>query len=330
MMDFLPAGRVTGIGSLPHLDADEAVRFVREFSSEIPFWPQLPQRSPAESMIPQMLPLLLDLLEAKSPSHYEIKPNQLKIFLQRLRESDAKLSEESASGFFAFERACHENYFSNAVTLKAQISGPITLGWCLFYKDSPLSTLPDLYIEIAGYLCRLARWQISRLKQFGKSIILFIDEPMLEMESSKAYLTDGVQQLIETIHSERVTSGIHCCATPAPVSLCSLQPDIISFDAHYGLEAFLSHSETRQFIESGRCLSFGLVPTWDTPEKFSPSESIVRWASVADEYTDIQTLATRSLVTATCGLGLLTVEAAQASFVKARELSQLIAKIIGT
>ena len=328
MKDFLPVGRVTGIGSLPHLDADEAVRFVRECSPEIPFWPQLPQRSPAESMIPQMLPLLLDLLEAKSPSRYEIQSNQLKNFLQRLRETDAKLSEESASGFFAFERACHENHFSNAVALKAQISGPITLGWCLFYKDSPLSNLPDLYVEIVDYLCRLARWQISRLKQFGKPIIIFIDEPMLEMESSKTYLTDGVKQLIETIHDKSGTSGIHCCATPAPVSLCALQPDIISFDAHYGLEAFLSQSETRQFFESGRCLSFGLVPTWDTLENFNSSETFFRWTMATGEVGNIERLAEQSLITASCGLGLLNMKAAQESFLKAKELSKLVRRVV--
>lgn len=60
MREFLPLGQVTGIGSLPHRDANDAIRFVAEHSPTIPFWPQLPQRSDDEMMLPQMLaPLFL-------------------------------------------------------------------------------------------------------------------------------------------------------------------------------------------------------------------------------------------------------------------------------
>lgn len=52
MRELLPQGQVTGIGSLPHRDAEEAVRFVAEQSPAIPFWPQLPQRSDDEMMLP--------------------------------------------------------------------------------------------------------------------------------------------------------------------------------------------------------------------------------------------------------------------------------------
>ena len=38
----LDPGCVTGVGSLPFVDADLAVEFVAEFSPELPFWPQLP------------------------------------------------------------------------------------------------------------------------------------------------------------------------------------------------------------------------------------------------------------------------------------------------
>jgi len=39
MREFLPQGQVTGIGSLPHHDPEDAVRFIAEHSPTIPFWP---------------------------------------------------------------------------------------------------------------------------------------------------------------------------------------------------------------------------------------------------------------------------------------------------
>ena len=44
LRDGLSPGCVTGVGSLPFTDADEAVEFVAKYSPELPFWPQLPLR----------------------------------------------------------------------------------------------------------------------------------------------------------------------------------------------------------------------------------------------------------------------------------------------
>ena len=43
----------TGIGSMPHKNADEACSLILKYLPEIPFWPQLPQRSDRENMIIQ-------------------------------------------------------------------------------------------------------------------------------------------------------------------------------------------------------------------------------------------------------------------------------------
>lgn len=320
-------GQVTGIGSLPHLEAEVAVEFVAQFSPTIPFWSQLPQRSPSEKMIAQMLAPLLELVDERGVAHLEVKPGKSDYFRWGLREAIAALDENSAAGFFAFERACQVNRFPKAVAIKGQVSGPVTLGWCLFQKGRPYSAQPEIFPDLVDYVCRLAAWQVARLNQFGKPVILFIDEPMLAFDVQPEYLSDGMRKLIATIHAAGAMAGIHCCATPAPVSICSLRPDIISFDANQGLEAFLLQPETRTFIKNKGCLAFGLVPTSDKLGQFQPAETFVRWASVANECCEVQKLARQSLVTATCGLGLLSVEAARVSFQKAAELSHLIKKV---
>lgn len=66
---FLPCGAVTGIGSLPLRDAKEAFRFVAEFSPDVPFWPQLPKRSPREHVVLQGIGPLAALVEPRRFGH---------------------------------------------------------------------------------------------------------------------------------------------------------------------------------------------------------------------------------------------------------------------
>jgi hypothetical protein len=179
-------------------------------------------------MISQMLAPLLELVDECSPAHLEVKPGRFYYFRWGLREAAAVLDDSSAAGFFAFERACQANHFPNAVAIKGQISGPITLGWCLFSQGKPYAMLPEMFPDLVNYICRLASWQICRLKQFGKPVILFIDEPMLAFVTPPNHLLDGIKKLVNSIQSDGAMVGIHCCATPAPISICSLRPDIIS------------------------------------------------------------------------------------------------------
>ena len=57
---FNPGGLATGIGSLPFIDADEAVRFVRNHFPVIPHWPQMPNLGMEEHFIFQFLKPLVD------------------------------------------------------------------------------------------------------------------------------------------------------------------------------------------------------------------------------------------------------------------------------
>jgi 5-methyltetrahydropteroyltriglutamate--homocysteine methyltransferase len=51
----LPPGAVTGIGSLPFYDPHAAVRFVAQTCPQVPFWPELPQRSPEARSVEQTM-----------------------------------------------------------------------------------------------------------------------------------------------------------------------------------------------------------------------------------------------------------------------------------
>lgn len=67
----------------------------------------------------------------------------MKEFHQRLREADTILDETSAAGFYAFEEACRSNTLTQAVALKGQITGPITLAHWHFVDGKPLAALSE-------------------------------------------------------------------------------------------------------------------------------------------------------------------------------------------
>lgn len=324
MQNFLPQGRVTGIGSLPHHDPEEAVRFVAQACPEIPFWPQLPQRSPREGMIAQMLSPVWDLLDVRSPARFEIKRGTLEEFRRRVRDDTVSLDEESASGFYAFERACLSGAFPAAVAVKGQITGPITLARCLFADNHPVAELPATHEDLTDYLCQLGVWQVETLRRFGLPVIIFVDDGLdPAMVESHPYLLDNLKLLVQTLREVDAYVGVHCCATMTPVELCATQPDIISFDANLNLETFLARPAIHDYVANGGALAYGLVPTLHNLDSFSPSEVFTRWKAATEQYASFAP-ADHALITATCGLGLLNIEAAQDSFAKAHQLSRLI------
>jgi hypothetical protein len=78
-------------------------------------------------------------------------------------------------------------------------------------------------------------------------------------------------------------------------------PDIISFDAHKGLEMFFA----------------------------DPVKLFTRWLAAASLTGDPQELAQHAMITATCGLGLLEISSAVDSFHLSHGLSKLIRNLAG-
>ena len=77
-MPFVPAGVVTGIGSLPLMSMASALRSVAEFSPEVPFWPQLPRLSERESVIGQGLGIVGDHIEPRNEGYgYQVQEGRI-------------------------------------------------------------------------------------------------------------------------------------------------------------------------------------------------------------------------------------------------------------
>jgi hypothetical protein len=144
-MPFVPAGAVTGIGSLPLTSTTSALRSVAELSPEVPFWPQLPQLSERESIVGQGLGIVENLIEPRNQGYgYQIKEGQLDSVLEILHRCSGELTPPNAAGFGACEEALSSGLFSSAVAVKGQIERPITLSAYLFHLIRSLAGPPEL------------------------------------------------------------------------------------------------------------------------------------------------------------------------------------------
>jgi hypothetical protein len=317
---IIPAGAVTGIGSLPHTSTAEAIQFVAAFSPEIPFWPQLPQRSKQELAVRQGLAILADLIEPRAESYgYQVKAGCLDAVLATLHRTDGQLTETHAAGFSAFMSAV----FPSALAVKGQIEGPITLAAYLFHNDRPFLSDPTLFAALAFHVSQTICWQIDRMKPTGLPVLLFIDEPALCLDPDETRL-NALAVVLNDARTRGAVAGLHCCAHRPFEQMCQVRPDILSFDAYEGLERFFTDPHAHEFLRNGGTVAYGLVPTWPSLDSLNPMTLFTRWLTAASLAGDPHELARQAMITATCGLGLLNADSATASF----QLSQSVGKLV--
>lgn len=210
---------VSGVGSLPHRSAEQAVADVLAFCPEYPYWPQLPRRDRREDMYRQFSAGLPGLVE-KPGGGYGWRRDEAA--LQRLEQvyADALALEAGsdptdawavdradAEGLYAFAdalaaalaaggpRAAGDGVAARPVPCenvapqpvpapvpKGQTTGPISLG--LAVTDAagrPLLYEEDLMDGVVRGLALRARWQQRFLARAagGGPVLLCVDEPYL-------------------------------------------------------------------------------------------------------------------------------------------------------
>jgi len=117
-MSFQPVGLPAGIGSLPFLDANQALSLIEKYLPEIPHWPQLPRRGSEEGFIYQFLNPLVEtgLISVEGDRAYfdtsrDEWPERLTEFYSLYLEAEGgsrdalnrfAFPHTSATGFFAF------------------------------------------------------------------------------------------------------------------------------------------------------------------------------------------------------------------------------------
>lgn len=338
-------GLATGIGSLPHKDADSALDLIFKYVPEIPFWPQLPKRDIREGMIAQFsenLPFLRadkDGLKFFAP---DAKDRELERFYERIIDNDIdyfKISEEFALGLHRFYHQLEGFHLGVIEFIKCQVTGPFTFAASI-KDDSGNLLLHDAVLlqAIVKGLAMKAIWQINLFRKFGKKIILFFDEPYLGCFGS-AYtsinredVVGRLSELAEAVKLQDVLLGVHCCGnTDWSIFMDIPKIDIISFDAFDFLDRVILYSDNlKAFLKRGGILCWGIVPT----QLFTGEETVdllIRKIKqginmLEGKGLEEDLLLKNLVISPACGLGTFTPEKSEKIFKLLYETSSLIKK----
>lgn len=335
---FCGDGAVTGVGSLPFVDAARAIEFVARHAPELPFWPQLRRLSPREAMLPQLLgPAFKHVVAVRDEYAYHVPPDRMDRFAAALAREDAKLEAGNAAGFYAFVDALGRGAFADARAVKGQTMGPVTTACALESDGRSLVENVELRGVVADHVVRMAEWQAETLLRAVPSVVLMLDEAYLGVAlrtrpALRAVLVDLLRSVVLRIRRPGLLVGLHCCdALPMSV-INEIDADVFSFDADQGGDAFAEDAEAQRFIASGGHVAWGWVPTRDDLGGVDAAQVADRWLGAATRLSrgsggvDIERIRCRSLITASCGLAGSSEATCERSFALAREISRRFAQ----
>jgi methionine synthase II (cobalamin-independent) len=330
---------ITGIGSLPHTNEEEACRLVLE-TCDMPFWPQLPKLSFHESMIPQFsegLPFI-KIDEQKETLWIEKNSSDalMKFYDTYSEDSQVAISEDFARGLYTFLRVISNRHFTS---LKGQITGPLT--FTLGLKDSAkrLIYFDEEFREISLMLLKAKiRWQIEILKPYAEKIIIFIDEPILSALGSTSYMGVNPEEALrllretsETIKHAGGIPGIHCCSKADWPLVIKSGTNIISFDAYDYIDSISMYPpEFTAFLEGGGYLAWGIIPTTDSIKEENPDSIKRRFNDCVERLSKsipATLLLSRILLTPSCGTGSRSIEETLKVFRFLVELKKLLKSV---
>jgi methionine synthase II (cobalamin-independent) len=177
-----------------------------------------------------------------------------------------------------------------------------------------------------GVIKGLAMQAITQAREFeslGKSAIIFLDEPSLSgygsafTPLSKKEVLDIIGETSRLIRAEtEALIGLHCCGNTDWSLLLSLDLDILNFDAYGFGDAFLLYpQDIKGFLEKGKIIAWGLVPTTEYTGAETASFLLDKLASFFKRLTvkgiDQDRLLAQTMITPACGLGTLSEETAR-------------------
>ena len=351
MLRFNPGGLATGIGSLPFTDPDQAIKLIRRYLPVIPHWPQMPRRGMEEHFVFQFLQPLVEagLLVAKNHTYFfdtsqPCWPDCLTEFYTTCisaEEGDSTAMENfvpprhAARGFHAFLENVQNISADSVKFLKGQIVGPLSAGLQLKDEKGRIAYYQDeLRDVIVRTLALNARCQAAALSRLGRPAIVFVDDPAIRAFGSMHHLTLRRDMILEDLNtifhgvlSENALVGVHSCEAVDWSLLFESELEIVSLDVYrYGDSLFAYTSEMKDFIERGGVMAWGIVPTLDDPFAETADTLFNRLDRLLSELDgsglDRQLILRQSIITPSCGTGLLSVREAQRIY----ELTSAVSK----
>lgn len=349
-MTFQPNCLATGIGSLPHPKAEDAVRVVLANVPDAPFWPQLPARGLNEQMEVQYNQGLPRVVIDRTKERMYIdtagdSSMELAAFYENFLGENLDyfaISPEFSHGIPAMEAALEAA--GRKPFVKVQTTGPISFGLTIVDENKrAIYYNPEFADVVVKCLVMKCRWQIKKFSRFAERVICFIDEPILSAFGSSTYVSvtrdDVVAKLaevVEAVHAEGALAGVHCCGNTEWSILIDAGVDIVNFDAFdYGETIALYPEAVRRHLAAGKALAWGIVPTSSSKIKLQTAETLVATFDRLVEHLakaaelDKALIIRQALITPSCGTGSLPVTDAERVFSVLSQTSGALRRRLG-
>lgn len=351
-MQLAVKGLVSGVGSLPYKDAASALKLIQENVPAAPHWPQLPLAGENEGFSVQYLQALVKIGLLKTDHGLYFDENDpdwvtkitefYELFLAAQDGDAAALAqfafpEDAARGFYAFLKDLQENGTRQAVYLKGQLSGPLTVGFEVKDLNKRAAYYnPQLRDILIKNLTMHAIWQARTLRRFGLPVILIVDEPGLYAFGMSTHVTlqreeliNNLNEILTAIQGEGVCAGVHVCAGMDWTLLFDTEVQIINFDAYDYFDSMKVYaSELKSYLQRGGVISWGIVPT---SAKILEESAENLSEVLKKDFADLETrgiphalLATQSMFTPSCGTGTLNSESAEKVYQTLAKLGSLV------
>jgi methionine synthase II (cobalamin-independent) len=303
--------RITGVGSLPHDDADDAAAFVLS-TTDLPYLPQLPSVDPSEGMLRQWG----DGLCGAGGSDDGI---------------GLRFGEPTRADSEPFGGAAAMLDLLGGPEIKTQFTGPVTLWLALLAAGCPGVGLWECVVD--GLSERfLAHVDMIQAARPGVEIIAVMDEPGLVTfapgRSDGPVPIEAAAEAISRVFAEApVPIGIHVCGDTDWRMVAGLEPAWLSWDLAGLGDGFLEATDTiAEIVSQGTGIMWGMVPTDPAPIDLDRIRS--RYGTAVTrlvlEGAPVGALTAQSVVTPACGLAGTTVGGAGVVMDRLREVAEVV------
>ena len=338
----------TAIGSLPHTNVIDAMDLIKKDFQNIPFWPQMVKINKNEDMIFQFLEKMPSFFSDENGIFLDMEYDgffeELENFFNDYEEIVENITSEKLDKY-KITKSLAFNEYKNLIKkskppfAKGQIVGPFTLSTSLCTKDDSAAIYDDTLREIIIKTLTLkALWQIKEIKSANQATvpIIFLDEPSLSQLGTSAYMSVSedevismLSEIIEVIKQNGAIPAIHCCGKCDWRLPLKSGVEIINLDAYsYSENLSLFSGELKEFLNRNGKIAWGIVPTLDkTALEKADIESLIKTFETAVKYLtkkgiDEKLVIENSIITPSCGAGVLPVNLAE----KAMDLTRMISE----
>jgi hypothetical protein len=316
----LAAGMATGVGSLPHRDADAAAALVLRCLPEFPAAPQLPHRSAREGVLAQWMHGVAGV-DVADDGTIAVSDD-----LDPRAAVEVELRVDAHAGVVAFVDAV-ETLPRAPKQVKVQVTGPLTLGLALRDAGAPAARAFAMGARVAReWSLGLEQYFATRLPDSG--LVLFFDEPSLVRwrRSEPPFDSEMATDVLSAaLAAPTCATGVHVCGAGDLRIALAAGPDIVHVDVDaVSLDDAIAIS---RFLEGGGWIAWGAVPTHGPiGEHPTPLWKALLdvWCELTKRGCDPVRLRQQALVAPACGLAGHGPSQAERAMLLARELGNRV------